>query len=274
MNCIFICAFHNPNYFHMLLLLLESIFLYSDILYTNDTEILIYTNKIFYDHILKHPLHQKYSKYIHFQLRNFVSKSEICRARLDIFKFDITKKYKKILYLDTDIIIKGNLSQIFDIACDEILYTLEEGTIDSDTNYWGKYLFKKSEMESTKNKSAFSSGILLFKNCKPIQDLFDEIKKDMSIRKNLYYDQPFFVYNAFKFNIFDNQLLKPYAINVERNSNCDNYSICHFYGGLGISDFKLTFMKNFLGKLKYQDKINKNKMINYQNDNLILHESK
>jgi len=219
-------------------------------------EILIYTNKAFAENI-KHNF-SKYLKYIKLVLNNFENTSDCCFARLDLFKFNITKKYNKILYLDTDIIIRGDLTEIFDIAEKEIIYAMQEGTIDSDSNYWGKYLFKKSELEKITDKTAFSSGILLFKNCLAIQELFDNIKKDVFTKKNVYYDQPFIVYNAVKHNLYDNKELNKYAKNVDNYSklNLQPYTICHFYGGLTISYVKVAKMKKFMDLLKCSNNFN------------------
>lgn len=265
MNCIFICAFFRQDYLIMLRLLLESIFLYSNIIYTNDLEILIYTNKSFAENIKYN--FSKYLKYIKFVLNNFENTSESCFARLDLFRFNITNNYEKVLYLDTDIIIRGDLTEIFEIAQDEIIYAMQEGTIDSDTNYWGKYLFNKSDLENITDKSGFSSGILLFKNCSTIQKLFQDIKKDAYSRRNVYYDQPFIVFHAIKNNLYNNKELNKYAINVEKNCELQNYTICHFYGGLSVSHVKISKMKKFLNLLKCNNNFNETNSI-YEKKNI------
>jgi hypothetical protein len=103
---------------------------------------------------------------------------------------------------------------VFDIAVDDVLYALPDGTIDDKTEYWGRKLFGK-ELAKYPDKTAFSSGILLFNNSQKLRDLFHAIRVDIITRphKTAVHDQPYFVYNAFKYNAYNNTTLPRYAIN-------------------------------------------------------------
>jgi len=190
---------------------------------------------------------------------NYKTIETACKARLDLFDLLVTTEYKynyqKILYLDTDIIVKGNLNLVFDLCTQDKLYVLEEGSIDNDSDFWGKTLFLNAgDLELYTNKStAFTSGILLFNNCEKIKELFTNIRNDMIARPFKFYchDQPYIVYNAFKYDLYDNQLLKPFVVN---NDYCINSSkiIHHFPGGPGQHIHKLKFMVSFLTGLKQQ----------------------
>jgi lipopolysaccharide biosynthesis glycosyltransferase len=174
-----------------------------------------------------------------------------CKSRLDLFSLSSTSQYNKILYLDTDIIVKGDLNKVFNVCEEDILYVLEEGSFDmcqnGSSDCWGRTLFE-DEIEY-KNSTTFTSGILLFKNCQRIQDLFEKIKEDIVKRPYHFdcYDQPYIVYNAFKYNCFDNQLLKEFVIN--HNESVDRI-IYHFCGGPGSYEHKLIKMKRFLSNSK------------------------
>ena len=44
-----------------------------------------------------------------YNLNNYTDINLACKARLDLFEFKCINKYQKILYLDTDIIVKKDI---------------------------------------------------------------------------------------------------------------------------------------------------------------------
>ena len=170
-----------------------------------------------------------------------------CKARLDLFNLPSVNKYKKILYLDTDIIITGDLTPIFTLPRADILYVLREDTID-DVHH-GSVLFGH-EVNNYHDRSAFTSGILLFNNCLTIKWLFDTIKADIVNRPHFFscYDQPYIIYSAFKYKLFDNTTLLPYAVNNDMNIHSGKI-IHHFPFGPGQYQYKMDCMNGFLGNL-------------------------
>jgi len=246
----------------MLFLLLESIQLYGQ-LKDGNTEILIYTSSQFMKVIklCPYPIINELTK---FEINdNYKTVEKACKARLDLFDLLVptNKKYnyEKILYLDTDIIVKGNLQNIFDLCQEDKLYVLEEGSINSDTDFWGKTLFQNAgdldvytnKMDTKAFSTAFSSGILLFNNCEKIKDLFTAIQKDMIARPFKFYcqDQPYIVYNAFKYGLYDNLTLKPFVVNNDYDIKSSKI-IHHFPGDPGLHVHKLKYMVAFLTGLK------------------------
>ena len=189
---------------------------------------------------------------IYFEINDTYNTVEkACWSRLDLFDLSI-QKYSKILYLDTDIIVKGDLNLIFDVCRKDKLYVLEEGSINCDTDFWGKSLFLNAgDLDLYANKCAFSSGILLFNNCQKIQDLFLNIRNDFFKRSFKFYcqDQPYIVYNAFKYDLYDNLVLKEFVVNNDHNIK-SNKIIHHFPGDPGIHQNKLNHMFAFLSDLK------------------------
>jgi predicted O-methyltransferase YrrM len=149
-----------------------------------------------------------------------------------------------------------DINSVFDLATEDILYAVEEGVIDASENYYGKTLFG-NEIQQYEDKSAFSSGILLFKNCEKMKFLFGEINECMRTRKDEsdFYDQPFIVYNAFKYNLYDNQKLKQYALN-QNTCFSSKYVmgkiINHFYGDPTAKQIhiKIDKMRNILQLIK------------------------
>lgn len=275
-NCIFICIFNNVNFVNMFYLLLESIKLYGNL--NDNIEILIYTSTTFMN-IIKH--NRLYTNKIKFEINDSYNNiDKACKARLDLFKLQSINNYEKVLYLDTDILIKNiiqndtynDINNVFDIATDNILYVLEEGNITNGSDFWGNTLFG-NETYNYSDKSAFTSGILLFKNCLEIRNLFDKINEDIINRPHNFccYDQPYIIYNAFKYNLFNNKLLKSICVNNDNHVNSSKI-IHHFPGGPGSYEHKIKQMTKFLDNLKKSNIINDNdipQIVNYQNGKII-----
>lgn len=257
MNCVFICVFNNIHYINMLFLLLDSIYNYG-LLNSSFTEILIYCSTKFMRIIKQSPFYKNLIQLIHFETNDTCGSIEkACWSRLDLFDLSI-QKYSKILYLDTDIIIKGDLNLVFDLCQKDKLYALEEGSINCDTDFWGKTLFLNAgDLDIYTNNafsSAFSSGVLLFNNCQVLRELFLNIRNDFLKRPFKFYchDQPYIVYNAFKYDLYDNQVLKEFVVNNDHNIK-SNKIIHHFPGDPGMHQHKLTHMFAFLSGLKECD---------------------
>jgi lipopolysaccharide biosynthesis glycosyltransferase len=97
----------------MFYLLLESIFIYGNI--DHNTHIFIYTSTHFMNMIQKSHLFN--SDKMRFEINDtYDNIDKACKARLDLFQLSSTIQYEKILYLDTDIIVKGNINDIFAIC--------------------------------------------------------------------------------------------------------------------------------------------------------------
>ena len=253
MNCIFCCIFNQEKYVDMFFLLLESIFIYGNL--DANTHVLIYTstpfmniikqNHLFNDAIIKFEINDTY---------NNVDKA--CKARLDVFNLSSITNYNKILYLDTDIIIKDNINKVFDVCNDDIIYVLEEGKLtDSNEFYGGETLFG-DEINNYADNTAFTSGILLFNNCDKIRDLFNKISDDIINRPFFFacYDQPYIVYSAFKYNLYNNKILKQLVVNNDYNV-CSDKVIHHFPGCVSYAEHKIQNMTVYLNNIKnYKNK--------------------
>ena len=247
MNCIFVTVFNQRQYVDMFFLLLESIFTYGNL--DESTNILIYTSTPFM-RIIKN-CHLFNNKKIKFEINDrYNNIVKACRARLDLFNLSSIKNYNKILYLDTDILIKGDIKDVFDVCNEDVLYALQEGKIN-ENDHWGVKLFGK-EINKYNDKTAFTSGILLFNNCNKIKDLFQKIKEDI-IKRPLNgpyrYDQPYIIYNAFKYNLYNNKVLKSLVVNNDKNIHSDKV-IHHFPGGPGLFKHKIPVMIVFLNRIK------------------------
>jgi predicted O-methyltransferase YrrM len=177
------------------------------------------------------------------------------KAKLDLFKLPSIKNYNKIIYLDTDVLVKDDINKVFDVCKEDILYVLEEGVIHSDDDHHGKTLFG-NEINNYADKSAFTSGILLFNNCEKIKDLFFKVNEDIIKRPYNFscYDKPYIVYNAFRYNLYNNKILKTLAVNNDNDIYSDKV-IHHFPGGPGVYQHKIYAMTIFLNNSKNSYKL-------------------
>ena len=264
MNCIFVCVFSQNKYVDMCFLLLESIFSYGNL--DDNTHILMYTSTPFMNMIKRSNL---FNEKIKFEINDtYNDTGKACKSRLDLFNLSSITNYNKILYLDTDILIKDDINKVFEVCKKDILYVLEEGEITDHRDYWGKSLFGK-EINNYADQTAFTSGILLFNNCETIKHLFNKINEDIATRTHHFHDQPFIVYNAFKYNLYNNKILKSLVVNNDYNIHSDKV-IHHFPGGPGIYQHKIDNMTIFLNSIKdctINNNINKAKQ--YINEHLM-----
>lgn len=256
-NCIFTCVFNNKKYIDMFYLFLESIYISGNL--KDNTDILLYTSTEFMNIIKKSHL---FCDKIKFELNDSYNNIDMaCKARLDLFKLNAVSNYDKILYLDTDIIVKNDINCLFDVCEDEILYVLEEGDLTKEEiapnfflDYHGRPLFTYEEVDNLKDTTAFTSGIMLFKNCSSIKKLFDKIQEHVYTFPNTFstFDQPFIIYQAIKQKLYNNKILKRFCLNVgNKHGDIESDKIIHhFCGGPGIPYHKIDFMTSLLNKIK------------------------
>jgi predicted O-methyltransferase YrrM len=265
MNCIFCCIFYDEIHIKMFYLLLESIFIYGNI--DDNTDILIYTTTPYMNIIKDSHL---FNNKIKFEINdNYINNINIT-PKLDVFNLQSIYNYEKILYLNNNVIVKDNINILFNSVFQDILYVFEEGNIKTDHyDLYGKSLFT-NEINNYEDTSAFTTNILLFNNCYKIQHLFSKINEDINNRseKFILHDQPYIVYNAFKYKLFDNKLLKKF-ISIDNYIHSDNI-IHYFAGNPNNNSHKFSNMTIFLNDLK-DCTINYNiiQTKNYINNNLL-----
>jgi len=168
-------------------------------------------------------------------------------CKLNIFHYNNIDKYDKLLYLDADVLINGDVNQLFnlDISSNKI-YALEEGHIGHE--YWGGQFFNFNVF--TKQTSAFSAGVFYFRNSLDIKSLFLDVQNHITTSKlvPVCLDQPFLVYQSFIQNKYDNQMMKTYLENNPKDVNLEKI-IYHFPGGPGDYESKYDKMMSFFNKI-------------------------
>jgi lipopolysaccharide biosynthesis glycosyltransferase len=244
-NLIYMCVFHNVDYINLLeLLIISMVEKSASIIETSD--ILILTSELFKTLIEERlaPFNISFKYYI----ISVYSLFESSAARLHIFNYEFIDNYKKILYLDTDILINNDLNMLFNLEIsNDKLYALEEGYIGEE--YWGSQFFDFNEID--RNTTAFTAGLLYFKNTDENKCLFEDIKSHinsfLSDKNNtllICMEQTFIVYQAVSKNKYNNQIMKQYMENnpVEVNKA---YVIYHFPGDPGDYSSKHEKMSRF-----------------------------
>jgi lipopolysaccharide biosynthesis glycosyltransferase len=242
-NLIYFCVFHNEKYIELAELLLKSLSIYGKLGETVD--VLVYTGT---DYANKMRLHEWPFRVIYKTNDTYDSIAKACRARLDLFDFPEIGRYEKILYLDTDILIRRDVLPVFDLAKKDLLYALEEGSLDMKVpyDYWGKTLFGPGEIEALEDKTTFSSGVLLFRNGPTMRDLFERIRTHMSTGDpHEFHDQPYIVYHTIISGLKNNQVLKDF-VGLNEESVKTTKTILHFAGTPGAAENKKDKMVRYM----------------------------
>ena len=245
MNLIYSCIFFKKSYIQLFESLLKSYIQYN--IYR--TNYLVITHSSFRSDIKK--LFNKYALDYDIWCLDINTIFGACCSRLLIFDYPKISEYKKILYLDTDIVITDNLKFLFDYELDEKLYVFNENKKISDWGH-GDILFTKENYDIDRKMEVFSTCVLLFLNCEEIVNLFNDIhllinkyfpnKADYNLQSS--YDQDFIIYQCVKENKYDNQLITKHIYN---NSNVlkKNMILNHFCIPCGEATGKHTKMTKF-----------------------------
>lgn len=251
-NLVYMCVFYNDVFIKFFELFIESFILYDNHL-NRALDLMVMTNSEFENDILD--ICKRYGV-----INIIINKIEVNSikaakmSRLSIFDYKKIDEYGYILYLDTDILLTGNLKKVFrdDIKLGEYLYVVKENDIGN--NYHGKFLFDADNQYIDNKTPGFNSGVLLFKKCFKIRELFSIIKNGIETYKDKnmflsHVDQPFFNFYTIKNNLQEMNYLDGLSINNPYGRT--THIICHFAGNNTILE-KLNDMRYFLDKIKVQ----------------------
>ena len=244
-NLTYMCVFYNKDYIKLLTLLFSSIRFYSNI---ENSDFLVLTSKDF------EPLIQDLAKQVEIPIRTMtleiITIFQAASARLSIFDYEHIQSYSKILYLDTDILVKGDLSTLFQLPLTDKVYAIESGCTDS-------ICFGVQFFTPPVKTAGFNSGTLLFQNSSTIRSLFERIRLHITtytksgLMPPYALDQPFINYHAIKDGLYENQTLKSYVALLEDNdipANENTAIICHFSFPIGNFGHKYNRMKTYLNR--------------------------
>ena len=243
---LYFSVLHNKDYFRLAALLLKSIRFFST---TDAFDILLITQAEFKKEAEE--LAAILPIKIHYM--SCTSIFQAACARLRIFEYPDIWKYQTILYLDTDIIIKKDLSPLFSEPLEDVLYGLECGTITS--NSFGRQFFNFATIDG--NTTGMNSGTLMFNTSDTIRALFARINAHIAEYKDTVpytMDQPFINYHAIKDKLYNNTFLKTH-VSLYEGETVDNYdtsTICHFSFPIGNSGHKYNRMAAFMKRILHE----------------------
>jgi lipopolysaccharide biosynthesis glycosyltransferase len=241
-SLIYACVFYNKDYIQLLRLLLLSIKMYSPL---KQADFLVITSKEF------EPLIQEVATEIQLPIRtmtlDITTIFQAACARLSIFDYPRIQDYAKLLYLDTDILVKGDLSTLLKIPLQDKLYALESGFTDS-INFGVQFFQTPTKV------TGLNSGTLLFPNSSILKALFHRIQNHINTydgQPPYALDQPFINYHAIKDGLYENQALKPHValFEEEQPANEESAIVCHFSFPIGNFGHKFYRMKNYFDKI-------------------------
>jgi lipopolysaccharide biosynthesis glycosyltransferase len=256
-NLIYFCAFFNEGYIELSKLLMKSILQYGNI--NNNTDILMITSKSFKQKLEDNDLVKKLNLKFHIIEAN--SLPEACYSRLRIFEFDKIDDYKKILYIDTDVLFLNDINDILNNELEDVIYAVEE----FGSRKWHYFLYSKYEALHTLPKKSFSTGIMFFNNSNIIKKLFNKIlnhivehiKEKKKLPSSM--DQPFVIYHALENKLYNNELLTSQVSMwmdmsptdfINNDANYKNKKLVHFVGtGTGGYKIKLDYLTELYNNL-------------------------
>ena len=249
-NLIYLGVFFNREYLELLKIFLISVKLFSPMA-LEFIDFLIMTSEDFAPDVQKLagdvgiPLLMKFF--------SFNSVHEASCARLHIFEYEDALAYEKILYLDTDITVQGNLMNVFNEPIEDKIYGMKEGTIEHEIH--GGWWFDFSAID--KDTVAMNGGILLFNGSQSMKTIFDEINahvkeiNDSGKPMPQCADQPFMNYHFIKAGKYDNKMLEKhgliYCIDPPPPPSAPtDVVLCHFVWPIGNAQHKLGRMRPHL----------------------------
>ena len=166
-------------------------------------------------------------------------------ARLYIYDYEHVTQYEKLMYIDTDITVQGNLATLFGLDIGDKICALSEGTIEHE--YHGGWFFDFATID--KNTPGMNAGIMLFRNTAAIRAIFAAARNHIETRRACgeympaCLDQPFMNYHIIKANKQNTDLLKHYAMIYCYDpppppSAPTTVALCHFVWPLGNASHK------------------------------------
>jgi lipopolysaccharide biosynthesis glycosyltransferase len=245
---IYTCCFHQTIYTDVLLFLINSFKKTG-----SSVDLLIYTTAEY-----REIIQSKCSDLtgIQFHEKNFYKSMNQARiSKLDIFDYPGIENYEKIIYIDADTIFLKDPLSAFDEIQDDVVYTVGEGNIMSDAEYWGRYLFLK-ENANYPDREGIASFIMGFKNIPEIKKLFTKTKQafylDMYQNKLRFYDQPFLNFFFIHNNMCNTEAFKRVAQSRQSvETGIQNGLVAmHFAGCPGHGQVKMDLMKDFQTELE------------------------
>lgn len=225
MNLIYFTIGHNPAYVKLLELCLKSLRKHCDM---SHIKTLIMCDK-------------HYQQYIqHLPFDYFVvtddnhSPEQTSMRKIEIFGFQSLYLFDKVIFLDADIIITGDLNVIFDkMTDDEVLYTFNESDDFREHNlvYFGMKNYDDRQLQEfvKRNVKVFNCGQFGFIVSHAMGDHFSNVLYMMKTHQGEHYYEQSFMNYYFNTHYLTNPIFNQYTILPTRGDRkTQETCIAHF----------------------------------------------
>jgi len=246
---IYFCVFTDAQYLELLTLSLITLRLFSDM---RDVDIWVLSAPSFARAI------RRIGAACDVALRTVVAPwdtpFEAASARLRIFEEKRVLGYDKVMYMDADVLIKGDIRGLFEQDVQERrIYGIEEGTLGSD-NFGGE-LFRHDGKPFDPAAPGLNSGILLFRPGDEVRVVFETALKmirewhEAGREPPPCLDQPFVSYCVTRSGCVGSPVLMRTWAGIFDEcipAHHEEVAMCHFSWPLGDCEHKLRRMRDYL----------------------------
>lgn len=205
-NLVYFTVGYNPEYLQLTKLCVNTL-----LQFTNDIDIMVMCDSEF------KPFVEKALPMVNIHLTNEnKSAVESSMRKLEIFNYKNVDMYKNILYLDSDIVVCGDLNVIIDRELEDGILYVKKETDNTErlrdlTFGLCKYTEEDMRMFKETNRHPFSAGHFLFKNGNMMREHFKNIITFISSWNDRYFYEQSFLNHYFQLNgQYNDILLEPY----------------------------------------------------------------
>jgi hypothetical protein len=250
---VFFGTFLNEKYLSLLNLALQSLTVFSDL---SQVQVCVLTSPSLVGKVQEIGKNANVSLQI--ECRPYTTVFEAACARFDWETIVGVDSYEKILYLDTDMLVLKDISKVFEsVDPGTGIAAVEEGEMGMPN--MGGDLFRKEEGSWDIKMPGMNSGILLFRPCAEVREVFKDAREAASASAAsppACMDQPFLSWATIRKDRFVRGSLKGIAGLFEKGwpDDFEDLTLCHFSFPIGNADHKMKRMKEFLNFMLIDEK--------------------
>lgn len=140
------------------------------------------------------------------------SSHQTSMRKCEIFNYEYIHMYDKILYLDSDIVVTGNIASLFDAALNDNILYVKRDSIDNDCHNHLEHslrLYTETQVNdfALNHQHGFSCGHFIFCNSQVMKYHFDQVLKLMASHKGPYFYEQSFMNHYFNSNYATDETL-------------------------------------------------------------------
>lgn len=249
-DLVYVLINYNTFYYiKMFKLFLESLTLFTEM---HKIDFLIICDETAHKSVKKIKALEKFHEVFYLIVKTDLDLKNALLRKFDIVKFPKFLEYSKILYIDIDILVQGNLLSVIKSvpAKHNRLYAAKEGDFEGD--YWFLDAYKAGNIDKMRkeNMHSFNSGMFLFKPSEEMRTHFKNVKTlALNFDKHAFYDQAFMNY-YFSINrlVNTNYMNDIYIIFPDEKKYYPEKIVVHI-AGIGRYKSKVGIMRKYLNMI-------------------------